>query len=402
MDTEYKEMPTAAETDATVSAPSPASPVPVGEAESPKKKVPRWIWLALSIFLLAAAAVIFFVGIESSGDSDDYLAELNYANGGLVAYDSEHVYYLAPAETGSKKSEYILVYEADPYGNDPHVVCKEKALETIRSAESELYCFGKQGSDNTPFLARINKATGDLTVLRSFPAGTDITYFTVRDSELFYCANSTLYKGALEEAEPTADVALLNGCAAVHFSGDAVYYSSENEVFVYKLRSGKVRSLCSAAATQICRKGDQLFFMNQEVLLNVSSKGGEATKLVAHDSSETSFFSFFSLYKDNILYGYGFDADEVGELIDAHTGTSYSDQIYAPILKIILLFNGNVEYIGENGSEPTGTERPICAIPDYAVFSPYGIASGFYITPYQSYYSRNLVLYTLVEIMEFK
>ena len=31
-------MPTAAETDATVSAPSPASPVPVGEAESPKKK----------------------------------------------------------------------------------------------------------------------------------------------------------------------------------------------------------------------------------------------------------------------------------------------------------------------------------------------------------------------------
>ena len=38
-------MPTAAETDATVSAPSPASPVPVGEAESPKKKVPRWIWL---------------------------------------------------------------------------------------------------------------------------------------------------------------------------------------------------------------------------------------------------------------------------------------------------------------------------------------------------------------------
>ena len=77
-------MPTAAETDATVSAPSPASPVPVGEAESPKKKVPRWIWLALSIFLLAAAAVIFFVGIESSGDSDDYLAELNYANGGLL------------------------------------------------------------------------------------------------------------------------------------------------------------------------------------------------------------------------------------------------------------------------------------------------------------------------------
>lgn len=84
--------------------PSPASPVPVGEVESPKKKVPRWIWLALSIFLLAAAAVIFFVGIESSGDSDDYLAELNYANGGLVAYDSEHVYYLAPAETGSKKA----------------------------------------------------------------------------------------------------------------------------------------------------------------------------------------------------------------------------------------------------------------------------------------------------------
>lgn len=402
MDTEYKEMPVAPESDAAVSAPSLVPPASAGETESPKKKVPLWIWLAMSLLFLAAAVVIFFISIEPSGASDDYLAELNYANGGLVAYDSEHVYYLAPAETGPEKSEYILVYETDPYGNDPRVISKEKTLETIRSAESELYCLGKSGADETPFLAQINKSTGDLTVLRSFPAETEITYFTVRDSELFYCADGTLYKGFLEKTEPTADTVLLNDCAAVHFSGGTVYYSSEEEIFAYKLRSGKVRLLCSATAAQICRKGDQLFFINQDGLFSVSSKGGDATKLAAHNSSDASLFSVFSLYKDNILYGYGFDVDEIVELIDAHTGTSFSDRMYAPILKVILWFNGNVEYIGEDGGKPTGTERPVCAIPDYVSGSPYGIASGFYITPYQSYYSRNLILYSLVEPMEFK
>ena len=301
MNTEYKEMPVAPESDAAVSAPSPASPASAGETESPKKKVPLWIWLVMSLLFLAAAVVIFFISIEP-GASDDYLAELNYANGGLVAYDSEHVYYLAPAETGPEKSEYIFVYEADPYGNDPRVICKEKALETIRSVDSELYCLGKSGADETPSLARINKSTGDLTVLRSFPAETEITYFTVRDSELFYCADGTLYKGVLEKTEPTADTVLLNDCAAVHFSGGTVYYSTEEEIFAYKLRSGKVRPLCSAAAAQICRKGDQLFFINQDGLFSVSSKGGEATKLAAHNSSDTSLFSVFSLYGDGFYH----------------------------------------------------------------------------------------------------
>ena len=63
------------------------------------------------------------------------------------------------------------------------------------------------------------------------------------------------------------------------------------------------------------------------------------------------------------------------------------------------VLNGRVEYIGEDGGVPVGTERPVCFIQGSADFSDF--VSGFYITPYQTYFSTNFASYSLVSAMKF-
>ena len=78
MDTEYKE--TSATPEASVAEAAP---------EALKKKIPVWKWLLPVLLVLAAAAAVAFllIGREPVAGPDDYIAELNYANGGLVTYD---------------------------------------------------------------------------------------------------------------------------------------------------------------------------------------------------------------------------------------------------------------------------------------------------------------------------
>ncbi len=393
MDTEYKE--TSATPEASVAEAAP---------EALKKKIPVWKWLLPVLLVLAAAAAVAFllIGREPVAGPDDYIAELNYANGGLVTYDSEHVYYLAPSDTSLfiQKDKSTCLYEADPNGKKSRMICKKDSIVTIRSAGSELYCLGKDSSDDAPYLACIDKTSGKLTTLRRFSSETNISYFLVRDSDLFYCADGTLYKGVLESVEPSMDAVLLENCRALHFSGGTVYYSSEDEIFAYKLRSGKSRSICSMAAEQICRKGDRLFFINPDGVFSVSYKGGKPTKLATHNSSEYTV-SFFTLYDGNILYAYGFGADEVDEF-SPYVKRFSSNPLFLAFSKTILLLNGNAEYIGEDGGKPAGVGRPVCDLVDLPGVSSSGTASGFYITPNQTFYSRNLLFYSLVKTMEFK
>ena len=99
MDTEYKETSAALGLDG--SAPETATDAGAAEAapEVSKKTPPVWKWLAPVLLVLAAAAVIFLlIGRKSA---DDYIAELNYDNGGLVTYDNQYVYYLASPVVGA-------------------------------------------------------------------------------------------------------------------------------------------------------------------------------------------------------------------------------------------------------------------------------------------------------------
>lgn len=383
------------ETDTTE---SPAEVAP----KVPKKKTPVWKWLipVLLVLAAAAAAVFLLVDREPVAGPDDYIAELNYANGGLVAYDSEHAYFLSPDDLNSE-DKYIVVFEVYPNGDEPRVICRENTIKTIRSAGSELYCLGAKGTDGAPFLAHIDKASGKLTMLRRFSEDTKISYFLVRDSDLFYCADGTLYKGILESAAPSTDAILLEDCRAVHFSGGTVYYSSEDEILAYNLRSGKIQPVCSAGATQICRKGDVLFFMNSDGLFSVGSEGGEPTQLAAHDSSEAYLSSAFSLYNGNILYEYSMDVGEIADTVGSLGLDNYAPSARAEMIFLIGMatMNGYPQYIGENGGEPVGAERPIYSFKESSDSND--LVSGFYITPYQTYFSTNLISYFFVSTMSF-
>lgn len=391
MDTEYKETSATPEASAAEAAP-----------EALKKKIPVWKRLLPVLLVLAAAAAVAFllIGREPVAGSDDYIAELNYANGGLVTYDSEHAYFLSPDDLNSE-DKYIVVFEVYPNGDEPRVICKENTIKTIRSAGSELYCLGAKGTDGAPYLARIDKVSGKLTILRRFSEDTKISYFLVRDSGLFYCADGTLYKGVLESAAPSTDTVLLENCLAVHFCGGTVYYSSEDEILAYNLRSGKIQLLCSAAATQICRKGDVLFFMNSDGLFSVGSEGGEPTQLVAHDSSEAYLSSAFSLYNGNILYEYSMDVGEIANTVDSLGLDNYAPSARAEMIFLIGMasLNGLPQYIGEDGGEPVGAERPICSLKESSDSND--LVSGFYITPYQTYFSINLASYSFVSTIKF-
>ena len=396
MDTEYKETSAAPGLDG--SAPETATDAGAAEAapEVSKKTPPVWKWLAPVLLVLAAAAVILLlIGRKSA---DDYIAELNYDNGGLVTYDNQYVYYLAPYHINSEDKR-IVVYEVDPSGDESRVICKENTIKAIRSAGSELYCLGAKGSKGAPYLAHIDKTSGELTVLRRFPAETRISYFLVRNSDLFYCADGTLYKGTLESAEPSTDAVLLENCRAVHFSGKTVYYSSEDEILAYDLRSGKSQPLFSAQATQICRKGDTLFFMNSDGIFSAGCKGREPKLLAVHDSSEANLSSVFSLYNGNILYEYSTDIIGLSDIIDSLDSDKLSlrDMEKTAFMIGMAMLNGHVEYISEDGGEPA--ERPVCFIEESSDISDF--VSGFYITPYQTYFSTDFASYSLVNPMKF-
>ena len=141
MDTEYKETSAAPGLDG--SAPETATDAGASEAapEVSKKTPPVWKWLAPVLLVLAAAAVIFLlIGRKSA---DDYIAELNYDNGGLVTYDNQYVYYLAPYHINSEDKR-IVVYEVDPSGDESRVICKENTIKAIRSAGSTVLSRGER------------------------------------------------------------------------------------------------------------------------------------------------------------------------------------------------------------------------------------------------------------------
>ena len=375
----------------------------ITEAPEPKRSIWKWMIPAFLVLIAAAAAVFLLVNRDPAPKPDAYIAELNYANGGLVAYDGDHVYYLAPYDTSSllgRTDKSICVYEADARGTNPRMICKKDSVTAIRSVGGELYCLGRDGSKDVPFLAHIDKASGKMTTLRRFSKDTHISYFLVRDSDLFYCADGVLYKGTLESADPSADTLLLENCSAVHFSGRNVYYSSEEEILAYDLRSGKTRSICSVAAKQICRKDDRLFFINLDGVFSVPCKGGEPTMLVPH--SADSSLCFFTLYNSNILYAYNLSVDEINGF-ESRIKRIAPDPLSSIMLKAILLLNGGPERIGEDGGKPSGTKTPVCGRADQlsAIF-PSGMASGFYITPSRAFYSANVLFYSMVEPMEFE
>lgn len=135
MDTEYKETSAAPGLDG--SAPETATDAGAAEAapEVSKKTPPVWKWLAPVLLVLAAAAVILLlIGRKSA---DDYIAELNYDNGGLVTYDNQYVYYLAPYHINSEDKR-IVVYEVDPSGDESRVICKENTIKAIRRLQTVL------------------------------------------------------------------------------------------------------------------------------------------------------------------------------------------------------------------------------------------------------------------------
>lgn len=263
-------------------------------------------------FLLAAAALVFAVRNSGDKDSDsipDIMAQNNYNNGGIFAYDEAHLYLLAPKD-GEDQTVYYL-FSTDYGGNNKKLLSSTEHIDSIRVIGDKIL-FNIFDNDQELYSLGIinNDGTEEKTILT---AEKEISSFDKCGDSILYLTDGELHSCSLEGKE---DQVLLSGVKRFLNAGSLIYYTSEEGTFSYDRKTKKSDRLFDTEAEELCSDGDTLYYRTENAYYRMNPNG-EKVKLV-----EDRLLHYMLVIKDYIYFVRMFNADDLAN----HLGSDWMEK----------------------------------------------------------------------------
>lgn len=256
-----------------------------------KKKIsPILILLAVIAAAATITAVILTGGKARPVIKADLMAQNNFNNGAVFAYDASRLYFVEAYNADTLVND---LYSTDYDGNDKKLLFSDGDVRKVRVTEGKvLFSYrGKKDEDKEHFtLAMMNPDGTEKLVIAE--ADSEIIDFDLNGDELLYVVDSGLHSCSLDGQD---DKELVSDVKSFINAGSMLYYVSSDGVYSFIRKNGKSEKLIDGEAQELCCE-DGRFYYKTEDTYYVTSEDGRKTKLLEEP------LSHYMLVRNNYVY----------------------------------------------------------------------------------------------------
>lgn len=264
---------------------------------------------AVGIIALVLIAVIGLAGLSRHSGSTgtrskapDVMAQNNFENGGIFAYDDTRHYFIGPYE---KKDQESVLYSTDREGNDRKKLSSEKEYDKIKVTGEQLLVSICDSDADRYELQMMNKDGSDVkTIVKS---SSRLEGFDRSGKIIFYLADNKIHSCSIDGEN---DEVIVEGALSFICAGDVLYYTTDTSANSYDFEKKEDTTLVDGTVSYLCYENEKLYYVKNDAVYEMNLKGNEEKKLADVDTV-TSLL----VLDDMILALHMLSYEEIGELL---------------------------------------------------------------------------------------
>ena len=320
------------------------------KAITPKTTVKRTKVFAIVVLLL----IVILTGVSilsknSNGAKEtgaDMLAQANFQNGGILAYDADRLYFVGYYNSNDNDT---CLYSTKYDETDKTLLAEDSNIKKIRICSNKIYY--EKYTDNQYELGVMDKTGENKKVLTTFPneQNTYVSDFDANKDDFYYCKDKVVYKHNLKD---NTEKELLSGVQWFVLSDRKMLYIADNTAYSYDLKTNESTQLRSleeyATFYNIIYDSGKLYFSNKTGIYEVPLEGDESANQLVKDTRVQSFV----IKNDEVYYIARFSSDEC---VRAAKQLAGSDTSSLMAYSMALMISGNLNCV----SIETGKSRRV-------------------------------------------
>lgn len=307
------------------------------------------IFAIVGLLLIVILTCAFILSKNSSGAKEtdaDILAQANFQNGGILAYDSDRLYFVGYYNSSDDNT---CLYSTKYDETDKMLLAEDSDIKKIRICGDKIYY--EKYTDSQYELGVMDKTGENKNVLATFQNETNtyVSDFDADKNNFYYCKDKVVYKHSLED---NTEEELLSGVQWFVLSGGKMLYIADNIVYSYNLKTKESTQLKSleeyATFYNIIYDSGKLYFSNKTGIYEVPLEGDESANQLVKDTRVQSF-----IIKNNEVYYIARFSSE--ECVSAAKQLAGSDTSSVMAYSMALMISGNLNCV----SIETGESRRV-------------------------------------------
>ena len=307
------------------------------------------IFAIVGLLLIVILTCAFILSKNSSGAKEtdaDILAQANFQNGGILAYDSDRLYFVGYYNSSDDNT---CLYSTKYDETDKMLLAEDGDIKKIRICGGKIYY--EKYTDSQYELGVMDKTGENKNVLATFQNETNtyVSDFDADKNNFYYCKDKVVYKHSLED---NTEEELLSGVQWFVLSGGKMLYIADNTVYSYNLKTKESTQLKSleeyATFYNIIYDSGKLYFSNKTGIYEVPLEGDKSANQLVKDTRVQSFI----IKNNEVYYIVRFSSEEC---VSAAKQLAGSDTSSVMAYSMALMISGNLNCV----SIETGESRRV-------------------------------------------
>lgn len=307
------------------------------------------VFAIVGLLLIVVLTCAFILSKNSGGVKEngaDILAQANFQNGGILAYDNDRLYFVGYYNSSDDNT---CLYSTKYDETDKMMLAEDSNIKKIRICGNKIYY--EKYTDSQYELGVMDKTGENKKVLATFPneQNTYVSDFDADKDSFYYCKDKVVYKHNLKD---NTEEELLSGVQWFVLSDGKLLYIADNTVYSYNLKTKESTQLKSleeyATFYNIIYDSGKLYFSNKAGIYEVPLEGDESANQLVKDTRVQSFV----IKNDEIYYIARFSSDEC---VRAAKQLAGSDTSSLMAYSMALMISGNLNCV----SISTGESRRV-------------------------------------------
>lgn len=257
----------------------------------PKNIVKRTKIFAIVGLLLVVVLICAFILSKNSGGAKetgaDILAQANFQNGGILAYDNDRLYFVGYYNSSDDNT---CLYSTKYDETDKMMLAEDSNIKKIRICGDKIYY--EKYTDSQYELGVMDKTGENKNVLATFQneINTYVSDFDADKDNFYYCKDKVVYKHSLKD---NTEEELLSGVQWFVLSDGKMLYIADNTVYSYNLKTKESTQLKSleeyAPFYNIIYDSGKLYFSNKTGIYEVPLEGDKSANQLVKDTRVQAF-----------------------------------------------------------------------------------------------------------------
>ena len=313
------------------------APIPVEHKEAPavRKRSKAGLFVILGAAVVLIGAILAMLLLMGGGDANRFYHEMNFNNGGKVAFDDERVYFVG---NYNEDDEEPCLFSTDHNGLNKKMILQNSDILDIRIVDGRIY-YQISGEKEYTIHRILPDGSDDKTIVTSekrfdkYDVSGDMLYY-LNDSKISVCSL----------AGENTRVCVENAETFV-IDGSVLFYAYNGLIYKFDLKTETATELCVAeeAARMMAVDNDTLYFVGSSGLCTVAVNGDPTvTKRIRDDR-----LGPYIVFGDRIYYNHTKTTEEIAEIAwDAAEGNKEKAIYYG----LVMLGAGEIYVADETDS----------------------------------------------------